>query len=51
MWLTKYALVVPKNLGVGVDFWPFSEGNFLFTGVCSPCAKVLIGLPNVVRVD
>ena len=29
MWQTKYALAVPKNLGVGVDFWPFSEGDFL----------------------
>ena len=24
-----YASAVPKNLGVGVDFWPFSEGDFL----------------------
>ena len=23
MWQTKYALAVPKNLGVGVDFLPF----------------------------
>ena len=22
MWETKYALTLPKNLGVGVDFWP-----------------------------
>ena len=29
MWLTKYALAVPKNLGVGVDFRLCSEGNFL----------------------
>ena len=30
MWQTKYASVVPKNLGVGVDFRPrFSEGDFL----------------------
>ena len=36
MWQTKYALAVPKNLGVvpknlevGVDFWPCSEGDFL----------------------
>ena len=26
---TKYALAVPKNLGVGVDFRPFSKGDFL----------------------
>jgi len=25
----KKASVVPKNLGVGVDFRPFSEGDFL----------------------
>ena len=29
MWLTKYASTVPKNLGVGVNFWPCSEGYFL----------------------
>ena len=29
MWQTKYASAVPKNLGVGVDFWLCSEGNFL----------------------
>ena len=29
MWQTKYALAVPKNLGLGFDFWPWSEGNFL----------------------
>ena len=29
MWQTKYASAVPKNLGVGVDFGPRSEGNFL----------------------
>ena len=28
MWQTKYALAVPKNLGVGVDFGPGSESNF-----------------------
>ena len=26
---TKYALAVSKNLGVGVDFRPCSEGHFL----------------------
>jgi hypothetical protein len=26
MWQTKYALAVPKNLGVGVNFRPCSEG-------------------------
>ena len=29
MWQTKYASEVPKNLGVGVDFRPRSEGDFL----------------------
>ena len=28
MWQAKYALAVPKDLGVGVDFWPWSEGDF-----------------------
>ena len=29
MWQTKYASAVPKNFGVGMDFQPCSEGNFL----------------------
>ena len=29
MWQTKYALTVPNNLGVGDDYWPGSEGDFL----------------------
>ena len=29
MWQTKYAAAVPKNLGVGVNFRPCSEGYFL----------------------
>ena len=29
MWQTKYPLAVPKNLGVGVNFRPCSEGYFL----------------------
>ena len=32
MWQTKYALAVPKNLGVGVDFQPCSEDDFLIAG-------------------
>ena len=28
-WQSKYASVVPKNLGVGVNFRPCSEGYFL----------------------
>ena len=29
MWQTKYASAVPKNLGLGLNFWPCSEGYFL----------------------
>ena len=29
MWQTKYSSVVPKNLGLGVDFRQCSEGNCL----------------------
>jgi hypothetical protein len=29
MWQTKYALAVPKSLGVGVNFRLCSEGYFL----------------------
>ena len=29
MWQTKYAFAVPENLGLGVDFRPCSEGDFL----------------------
>ena len=29
MWQTKYALALPKNLGLGVNFRPCSEGYFL----------------------
>ena len=29
MWQAKYTMAVPKNLGVGVDFRSFSEGDFL----------------------
>ena len=28
MWQTKYSLAIPKNLGVGVDFWQCSECDF-----------------------
>ena len=30
MWQTKYASAVPKNLGLGLNLWPCSEGYFLF---------------------
>ena len=29
IWQTKYASAKPKNLGVGVNFRPYSEGYFL----------------------
>ena len=29
MWQTRYALAVPINLGLGFDFRPCSEGDFL----------------------
>jgi hypothetical protein len=29
MWKTKYAMTVPKSLGVGVDFRPCIEGDYL----------------------
>ena len=29
MWQTKYAAAIPKNLGLGLNFWPCSEGYFL----------------------
>ena len=28
-WQTKYASAVPENLGLGLNFWPCSEGFFL----------------------
>ena len=29
MWQTKYAAAIPKNLGLGLNFRPCSEGHFL----------------------
>ena len=29
MWQTKYASAVPKNLGLGLNFWPCREGYFV----------------------
>ena len=34
MWQTKYAAAVPKNLGLGLNFWPCSAISSL--GVRSP---------------
>ena len=36
MWQTKYASVVPKNLGV--NFRPCSE-DYILSGHCSPCVE------------
>ena len=32
MWQTEYASAVPKNFGLGLNFWPCSEGYHL---ICS----------------
>jgi hypothetical protein len=29
LWQTKYASAIPKNLGMEVEFWLCSEGDFL----------------------
>ena len=42
MWQTKYASAVPKSLGVGLNFWPCSEGYFLpgrLQSVSAPITK------------
>ena len=36
MWQTKYALAVPKNLGVGADFRPFPHQASLVSGTYVP---------------
>ena len=47
MWQTKYAWAVPKNLGLGLTFWPYSENPYsavktIFSlGVRSPCFATL----------
>ena len=50
MWQTKYALTVPKNLGVGVDFRLCSEDNFLTGCPCAeefqPIVDALLYLPS-----
>ena len=33
MWQTKYAPAVPKNLRLGLNFRPCSEGYFLWASV------------------
>ena len=40
---TKYALIVPKNLGWGFDFWLCSDGDFLTR---RPCAQLFQSLSN-----
>ena len=46
MWQTKYALAVPKNLGVGMNFRPCSEGYFLSGRLQSVVHAAWAGLPN-----
>ena len=43
MWQTRYALAIPKNLGVGVDFRLYSEGDFL-TGRLSSVSMTKKGI-------
>ena len=45
MWQTKYALAVPKILGLGVDFRPCSEGDFL-TGRPQSVLLTIKGIQN-----
>jgi len=42
---TKYALAVPKNLGLRFDFWLCSEGDFL-TSVRCPCPSSCYAKPG-----
>ena len=44
MWQTKYALVVPKNLGVGLDVQSFSKCDFLSGRWYSVFGKVRVFL-------
>ena len=46
MWQTKYASAVPKNLGLGLDFRPYSEGYFLTGGPQS----VVPTIPFIIKV-
>jgi hypothetical protein len=39
MWQTKYASAVPNNLGLGLNFWPCSEGYFL-SSVTKNCSDL-----------
>ena len=32
MWETKYASAIPKNLGLGVDFRPYSSEGYFLSG-------------------
>ena len=41
MWQTKHALAVPKNLGLGFDFQPYSKAYFL-SGKCFTCVTKTI---------
>ena len=39
MWQTKYALAIPKNLGLGFNLRPRSEGYFVSGRPYSPLPK------------
>ena len=43
MWQTKYASAVPKNLGLGSNFWPCSEGNFFSGRLTTVSMYVCVG--------
>ena len=46
MWHRKHTLVVPKNLGVGVDFRPYREGNILTGRPCSVDPRISVCPPR-----
>ena len=46
MWQTKYASAAPKNLELGLNFWPCSEG-YSSLGVRSPCSQASIKIKYV----
>ena len=47
MWQTKYALTVPKNLGLGLDFCRAVKAIFS-PGVCSLCMNLLNAPPEMI---
>ena len=49
MWQAKYALAVPKSLGVGVNIRPCSEDDFLSGRPQSVKLAVLFNGPNPIH--